>query len=82
MTGLSAGAPLKALRIPNAALRFRPPAGVSLPPAPLSPLAERAVAAPAPDDDPFPANFPPVPRGTLVQIKTAAGAVILGCRVR
>jgi HlyD family secretion protein len=45
-----------ALRIPNAALRFRPPAGVALPPAPLGPLTERAVAAPAPDDDPFPAR--------------------------
>jgi HlyD family secretion protein len=45
-----------ALRVANAALRFRPPAGVALPPAAPIPFAERAVAAPAPDDNPFPAR--------------------------
>lgn len=48
-----------ALKVPNAALRFRPPAGLALPPAPAGAFAERAVAAPAPDDNPFPARSRP-----------------------
>jgi hypothetical protein len=34
-----------------------------------------------PDEDPFPANFPPVGVGTKVRIK-AGGEVVLGCSLR
>ena len=34
-----------------------------------------------PDEDPFPANFPPVQRGTQVRVK-AGGEVVLGCALR
>jgi hypothetical protein len=38
-------------------------------------------AGPNDDEDPFPPNFPPVNRGTLVRI-TTGGNVILGCALR
>ena len=34
-----------------------------------------------PDEDPFPANFPAVQRGTQVRVK-AGGEVVLGCALR
>jgi hypothetical protein len=34
-----------------------------------------------PDEDPFPASFPPIQRGTKVRVK-AGGEVVLGCALR
>ena len=38
-------------------------------------------AGPGDDEDPFPANFPPVGNGTRVLIKSA-GELVLGCALR